>query len=189
MATMHSVPELETERLRLRGYELRDFEGFHQCWSDPRILRHIAPGTGSRESSWRRFSALVGHWQLRGYGIWALERKGEEPGHGVVIGSAGFLNVERDIGFDLDGCVELAWALAPDFHRQNYASEAMRAVYAWGAEFLADRQPVALIDADNAPSRRLASKLGLRRVAETSKDDAIVLLYATQHRTWLELSG
>jgi RimJ/RimL family protein N-acetyltransferase len=72
------IPVLETERLRLRPFRLSDFDDYAAMCGDPEVARYL--GTRfSREQSWRHLAFLVGHWKLRGYGMWAVEER--ETGH------------------------------------------------------------------------------------------------------------
>ena len=69
------IPVLETERLRLRGHTLADFEPLAAMWADPAVVRFISGKPASREESWARLARYLGHWALLGYGFWAIEEK------------------------------------------------------------------------------------------------------------------
>lgn len=58
--------------------------------------------------------------------------------------------------------------LATWSHGRGFATEAMRAVLAWGDRTLAAPRTVCLIDADNLASVRVADKLGYRERVRTS---------------------
>jgi hypothetical protein len=39
----------------------------------PQVSRYIGDGTpADRAATWRALAGMLGHWQLRGYGMWAL---------------------------------------------------------------------------------------------------------------------
>ncbi len=40
------VPEIETERLRLRGHALCDFDACAAMWAEPAVVRHIGGKAG-----------------------------------------------------------------------------------------------------------------------------------------------
>ena len=63
----------------------------------------------------------------------------------------------------IEGVPEMGWIFAPHAHGQGYAAEATAAAFAWGDANLPRRDFVAIIDPDNAPSIRVAEKLGFRR--------------------------
>jgi RimJ/RimL family protein N-acetyltransferase len=84
-----SIPVIETERLVLRGWRGSDFEAHAEMSADAEVQRFLG-GPLEREQSWRSLAVHVGHWTLRGYGNWALERRS----NGRLIGRAGLWNPE-----------------------------------------------------------------------------------------------
>jgi RimJ/RimL family protein N-acetyltransferase len=59
---------------------------------------------------------------------------------------------------------EIGWVLARWAHGQGFATEAVRAVIAWGEAELGDRPTVCIIDPEHAASIRVAEKCGYRLV-------------------------
>ena len=83
--------ELDTERLRLRMWRESDIDAYAGMCADPLVMRYLGPGkTMTRHEAWRSMAFFIGHWQLRGYGHWAVEEKAT----GTMIGRIGFLNPE-----------------------------------------------------------------------------------------------
>lgn len=148
---------IETERLRLRGHELRDFDNSAAMWANENVTRFIGGKPSSREDSWRRFQTYVGHWALLGHGFWLIEEKAS----GRFLGEGGFGTFKREIEPPLDA-PEQGWALAPHAHGQGFAFEAMNAAAHWGEQHFGRSDFVCLIAPENAPSLRLAEKLGYR---------------------------
>ena len=68
-------------------------------------------------------------------------------------------------------------ALAPWAHGQGFATEAVRAVVAWGERHFGAQRTVCLIDPDNVASIRVAEKCGYRRVASSTYKGAPTLLF------------
>ena len=68
------IPVLETERLRLRAFRLGDFEGYAAMCGDPEVARYLTTRF-DREQAWRHLAFLIGHWVLRGFGMWAVEER------------------------------------------------------------------------------------------------------------------
>ncbi len=93
---------LETDRLLLRMWRNEDFAAYEKMCADPEIMKYLGGRTFDRLEAWRHMAFLVGHWQLRGYGHWAVEEKAT----GRFIGRIGFLNPEGWPGF------EVGWTLA-----------------------------------------------------------------------------
>lgn len=156
------TPILETERLRLRGHQLADFDNSAAMWADAGVTRFIGGKPSSREDSWRRFQTYVGHWTLLGHGFWLIEEKVS----GRFIGEGGFGAFKREIEPAFDA-PEQGWALAPAAHGKGYALEAMQAAVTWGEQHFKRRDFVCLIAPENAPSLRLAEKLGYREYARS----------------------
>jgi RimJ/RimL family protein N-acetyltransferase len=87
------APTLETERLRLRGHRLSDFEAMAALWGDPNVVRFISGKPSTREQSWARLLRNVGHWKVFGFGCWVIEAKSD----GRFIGEVGLGNFQRDL--------------------------------------------------------------------------------------------
>src|SRR6185369_16733134 len=77
---------LETARLRMRPYELADFDAYAAMWQEPAVVRFIGGVPFTREQSWTRFLRQVGMWQLMGFGFFAIEDKAT----GAIAGECGF---------------------------------------------------------------------------------------------------
>jgi RimJ/RimL family protein N-acetyltransferase len=143
------VPTLTTERLTLRGWREDDLDHYAAIAADPEVMRFMG-GALDRADAWRQIAVFVGHWELRGYGLWVVERDGE------LIGRVGLLQPEGWPG------LEVGWLLGREAWGHGYATEAARAAveHAWrelGAEEL-----ISLIAPDNLPSQRVAERLGMR---------------------------
>src|SRR5438046_2048074 len=109
---------LETDRLTLRMLRESDFDAYAEMCGDAEVMRYIGDGQPMvRPMAWRNLAQMVGHWSLRGYGLWAVE----ERSSGVLVGRIGFWNPEGWPGF------ELGWMLRRSFWGRGYATEAARA--------------------------------------------------------------
>lgn len=159
---MSLVPVIETERLRLRGHTLEDFEAVAAMWADPAVVRHISGKPSTLADSWARLLRYRGMWALLGYGYWVIE---ERAGAGFV-GEGGFADFKRAIDPPLD-TPEQGWVLAPWAHGKGYASEAIAAMIAWGEGHFGRGDFTCIISPDNAPSIRVAEKAGYREIART----------------------
>ena len=148
---------LETERLRLRLPRLEDAQAVAGFLADPEVMRFLGAGvTLSRADAWRSMAGFLGHWALRGYGMWALEEKAT----GTLVGRAGFLNPEGWPGF------ELGWTLGRPYWGRGFATEAARRALAFAFEELARDRVMSLIRPANTPSMRVAERLGETRTGE-----------------------
>ncbi len=66
--------------------------------------------------------------------------------------------------------------LMPWAHGQGLASEAVAAAHAWGDARFGAPRTVCMIDPNNAPSLRLAAKMGYAEYARTAYGERFVVL-------------
>jgi RimJ/RimL family protein N-acetyltransferase len=123
---------------------------------DPEVMRFIGGKPHAREEAWRRLLVGPGLWALLGYGYWTIERRSD----GAYLGQVGFADFKRDMTPSMEGTPEMGWLLSPAAQGQGIATEAVLAAIAWGDEVLPGREFVAIVDACNAPSIRVAAKAG-----------------------------
>ncbi len=160
------IPVLETERLILRGHTVEDFEAFAVMRADPVVMKFMGKGDLlDEEEAWMRFQSMSGHWQLKGYGTWAIEERATS----ALIGSLGFTDKKRPKEHPASGAPEMGWSLASSVHGKGYATEALRAALAWGQAFFGPARAVCVISDDNAASIRLAEKHGFKQFAAASR--------------------
>ena len=142
---------LESSRLVLRTFVHEDWPAMHAHYSDIECTRHTFRRALTEGESWRAMASMVGHWNLRGYGPYALVSKAEQR----VIGAAG-------LWFPNDWPEpEIKWALTREFWGQGYAAEAVRAIQAMISP-LWSRMPISFIHSDNTTSIKLAEAVGAR---------------------------
>ncbi len=67
---------LTTDRLLLRPFCATDIDDYARMCADPEVTRYLGDGRPlSRSDAWRQMAMLVGHWHLKGYGMWAIEEQ------------------------------------------------------------------------------------------------------------------
>ena len=154
----HVAPTLVTERLTLRHIRPSDIHYFADTHADPEIMRHVG-GPVCREDAWRRAMTGAGFWGVLGIGLWAVERRSD----GETIGHVGFFDFQRDMLPSISGEPEMGWIFTSKAHGKGYASEAGRAALDWFDTTIGPLSVPAIIDLENAPSMRLAERLGFER--------------------------
>lgn len=165
---------IETERLLLRRHTLADYEPAYAIYSDPNVVRHIGDGKpATRQDVWFRLLRFVGHWQLLGYGLFAVIEK--ETGR--FVGEVGFADFKRGLGDEFDPYREAAWIMAAETHGKGYATEAARAAHDWFDRTHGRQKTVCIIDPPNTGSIRVAEKLGYQLIGERPFRDASVLMF------------
>jgi|SRR5690348_4616155 RimJ/RimL family protein N-acetyltransferase len=148
---MISIPTLDTQRLILRQFRQDDFEALAAIHADPEVMRYLGDGRPkSRAETWLMMASYLGHWELRGYGLWAVEEKATRR----FIGRIGLLNPEGWPG------LEVAWTLARDRWGNGFATEGARAALEHAFSILKRDHVISLIHPDNFNSIRVAQRIG-----------------------------
>ena len=141
------IPVLATERLTLRGPRAADFEAVADFLGSERA-RYVG-GRRSRREAWLTFAGLVGHWELRGYGMWTWVEKDTAS----VVGRGGLWN---PLGWPQ---LEVGWMLGRPYWGRGYATEVGRAALALAWAGLAPDWVCSVIHPDNQASQAVARRL------------------------------
>lgn len=173
MATLH------TERLILRPWRHEDFEPFAAMSADPAVMRFLSVDGKplSRFAAWQGFCAMLGHWEMRGYGMFAMV----ERETGTFLGRVGPWYPEGWPDF------EIGWTLRSEFWGRGYASEAATKCIEYAFGELQWTHLVSLILPDNTRSIRVAERLGEQlegRVRLPHLPDKDVLQYGMSREEW-----
>src|SRR3954463_12591557 len=176
-AKIESMLTLETERLTLRQWREDDFESYARICADPEVMRYLGGKPFTRLEAWRHMAFLIGHWQLRGYGHWAVEEKAT----GRLIGRLGFLNPQGWPGF------EVGWTLARDSWGKGYASEGARRVLHHAFTEMGREHVISLIHPENKASIKVARRMGETPEGETELMGMPVLIYGISKERWMEM--
>lgn len=172
---MGEVKRIETERLLLREWRESDFESYARICSDEDVMRYLNGKPFTRLEAWRHMAFIIGHWQLRGYGHWAVEEKSS----GELIGRLGFLNPEGWPEF------EIGWTLAKEKWGRGYATEGARAALDYAFSELDRQHVISLIHPDNKASIAVAKRLGETLEGETTLMGIGVQIYGITREKWL----
>lgn len=154
------VPVLETERLRLRGHVIGDFDAVRDMWADPDVVAHISGTPATAEASWSRFLRYAGHWHHLGFGFWAVETKSDRQ----FLGEVGFADFHRDTTPSLAGTPEAGWVFRTAAHGQGFATEAVREILGWADENLDAARTACIFAPSHTVSQKVARKCGYGNV-------------------------
>jgi RimJ/RimL family protein N-acetyltransferase len=142
---------LETERLSLRMFRESDWQDLHEYYGDPDCTTYTSGRPLRDYETWQKLAALVGHWELRAYGSYAVEESSRR-----VMGVVG-------LDYPLDWPEpEIQWGLAKRYWGKGFASEAVRAVKRIAADYLPSLSLISLIHPKNSNSISLAKAVGAR---------------------------
>ena len=151
----------------LRAFRRDDLESLAATLGDAEVMRQLGGEPTSREDAWRKLMMSVGQWPLLGFGYWAVESRVD----GHLVGQAGLCDFERGIEPGMAGLPEMGWIFDRAVHGQGLAQEACRAVLDWADANLQPTPIWAIISPGNAPSFKLAERLGFERLADSVYHD------------------
>jgi RimJ/RimL family protein N-acetyltransferase len=147
------MPEIETQRLRLRQLAPDDLDAYHSLiYADAEVMRFMPGGQPRpREKAARFLERSLHHWEERGFGPWGVTLRKS----GGLIGHCGLFYVEeaREI--------EVMYALARDQWGKGLATEGAKASLRYGFEQLELERIVAFVMPENIASVRVIEKLGM----------------------------
>jgi RimJ/RimL family protein N-acetyltransferase len=150
------APSLTTERLRLRMLQDSDFEEYAAIHTDAEVTKYTVRTHMNRMEAWRHLAMIVGHWHLRGFGMWGVFEKGT----GALVGRVGFHQPDAWPDF------ELGWTIGRNWWGKGYATEAAKRCVEFAFNEMGRDHLISLIDPDNTASIRVAERIG-----ETLKGD------------------
>jgi RimJ/RimL family protein N-acetyltransferase len=163
------LDRLDTERLVLRMFRESDLDAYADMCGDAEVMKYLGGATMNRSEAWRNMALVLGHWQLRGFGLWAVE----ERTSGVMVGRVGCWRPDGWPG------LEISWTLRRTFWGRGYATEAARAALNCAFIQLGQSHVISMIHSDNAPSIRVARRLGMRREGHIELMGHPVVIYGT----------
>lgn len=164
--------QIETPRLTMTPHGRADFPDSLVLWSDPDVTRHIGGRPSTEEEVWARLMRYLGHWALLDFGYWIVR----ERETGRCVGEVGFANFRRALDPPLGDAPEMGWVLAPWAQGQGFAREAVEAGLDWGEGHWGPARTVCMIAPENAPSLKLAGRVGFQEYARSTYHEAPTVL-------------
>ncbi|MEH6653561.1 GNAT family N-acetyltransferase [Loktanella salsilacus] len=149
---LNTAPNLQTERLILRQPVAGDWAAFRDFMQSDRAA--FFDHQGNIGSTWRSFAAELGHWDIFGYGMWAVTRRGDNTAIGLVGPWTPPDWPETEIGWMI---------FDPATEGTGIAAEAARAAITHAFDVLGWTTAVSYIHPGNIRSIGLAEKLGAVR--------------------------
>ena len=140
---------ITTERLILRKPVAEDVVHVQDFYESERSS--FVGGPCDRGQGWRKASMFFGHWMVRGYGLFTVERK--DTGAGIGLMGPWYPDgwADHEIGWHL-------WR--PEDEGQGFATEAASAARDWCRETLGWTRIVSYIAPGNTGSEGVAKRMG-----------------------------
>jgi RimJ/RimL family protein N-acetyltransferase len=142
---------LETKRLLLRKWTLRDADALFEILRDAEVARHIADGKPFSREKVIKFLAWAKNYEREnGFCRWKVVEKSS----GEIVGSCGFARPHRTRE------IELGYLFARKVWGKGYATEIAAAVMNYGFKKLGFREIIAITGAENTASQKVLEKIG-----------------------------
>lgn len=180
-------PTLTTARLILRPPQQQDFDGFAAMAQEEATMRYIG-GTAPRDAAWRAMASLAGSWALLGYGMFSVLRRDTNE----WIGRLGpWRPGGKEGNWPGD---EVGWGVKASAMGQGFAHEGAVAAIDWAFANLGWHHVIHCIDKRNAPSIKLALRLGSQCEKEDVQlappfEGSVVDLYGQSKAAWKARRG
>lgn len=167
--TALTIPDIETERLILRGPTEADLGDWTDCiWSDPEVMRYM-PRMDDTPDAFAKavLAGFTNAREQRQVGAWVIADKadGRFMGH-CMLRYREALNDH-----------ELGYALGKAFWGKGYATETARAVARYGFEQANLERIFAVVIPENIPSARVLEHLGFAYEKDGTLYDLSVAFY------------
>ena len=163
-----SVPG-PTERLALREMTADDLDLMADLLGDPEVMAfYPRPKDRAEALGWIRWNARL--YRERGFGLWLIELRDT----GEFVGDCGLTPQVVDRTPE----IEIGYHVRRPLQGQGYATEAASACRDHARDVLGLERLVAIIDPGNAPSQRVAEKIGLVLEKETDWSGKRMRVYA-----------
>ncbi|MFW2588617.1 GNAT family N-acetyltransferase [Sagittula sp. SSi028] len=169
------IPVLDTKRLQLRAPQPQDYPDFKATFASYRS--RFMGGPLNAYEAWMLYAAEIGHWDIRGFGMWMIHLKGTDETVGMAGGWFPAKWPER----------EIAWIIWPDRAGKGYALEATDRVRRHLYQDMGWETAVSYIDPKNLDSIRLAERLGCVKDHNAPSIDGSDAVY--RHPTLEQLRG
>jgi ribosomal-protein-alanine N-acetyltransferase len=143
---------ITTDRLCLRPLSLDDLEPLHALWTDPSVRRFLFDDQIiSRELAASEISQSIERFETDGCGLWGATLRHESR----LIGFCGYRP------FHDPPRLQLLYGFHPSHWSKGLATEAARAMIAFGFERLGFESVISSADAPNTASLRVMEKAGM----------------------------
>ncbi|MEM6887169.1 MAG: GNAT family N-acetyltransferase [Pseudomonadota bacterium] len=166
-----TLPTINTQRLTLRTMRSEDFNRFAEIWAMHEVVSHIDDAPWPRSKAWDAFLRNAGHWQITGFGQWAVQRHRAPD----MSGQVGFFYGTRDLGEDFDAFPEAGWVLSPEAQRQGLGMESTKAAHDWFDRVITGPL-VCMIAPENHRSFKIADAMGYRPLRDAVYENRPVKL-------------
>ena len=151
---------LTTARLNLVPFNDDHLDGLNVVNSDADVMRYLSGRPETREETSVFIERVKQRWAEFGYSWWSFIDKES----GEIVGAGALQNLRRDATLAPDPhCpLEIGWRLRRDHWRKGLATEAARAIVAFGFNTIHADELYAVCHPDNVASANVMKRLGMQ---------------------------
>jgi RimJ/RimL family protein N-acetyltransferase len=165
----------ETDRLILRRLDEWDVDDIFAMRSDPEVMRFIrAPQNRVETVNW--LNLVSSRWERDYIGFCAIVEKQNKK----FVGWCGLWRLKET------NELEIGYAIAKNAWGKGFATEAGRVFLQYAFERLKSDKIVAVAEPENASSRRVMEKLGMKFGSLGEFYNRELVQYAVSRESWLE---
>lgn len=145
-----------TARLRFRQMTMADLDAMSSMLGDPDVMIYYpSPKTRDEAADWIAWNQA--NYARHGYGLWIVETH-----DGDFVGDCGLTWQQVNGRSEL----EVGYHVRRELQGRGYASEAALACLEFARDVVGVGLLVAIVHPDNAASRRVAERLGMRHLED-----------------------
>lgn len=159
--------EIETSRLLLRQLNSADLNDLCRIYANPEIMKYIGE-TKTKQQVKKYINMMLESWEKNNLGMWAIIFKSN--GHFIGDGGICFLEKTPEI--------EVGYVLEKSYWHLGLATEVAKASLRYGFEVLSLDRIIAVADPENAASRRVMEKVGMKYEKDAFHYNTNVVLYS-----------
>lgn len=140
---------IETERVLIRKFELKDWQAVHEYTSNINVMTYIPEGVFSEKDVLEFIKKNISENAEK---FPVVLKDGN-----ILIGHIAF---HKWFGTHT---YEIGWVFNPKYYNRGYATEAAYAVLKYGFEKMKLHRIIATCQPENTPSYRIMEKIGMRK--------------------------
>ncbi len=154
MLTKTYTTEVNTERLKMRRFEISDTDDVYRNWaSDPNVqLNYCEPVYETRDKVSELLEKYIGKYDDPYYYRWAVIEKASDE----CIGQIAFFLVDPDNEF-----AEIEYCIGTAYQGKGYATEACKEIIRYGFDTIGLHKVQICCRTTNLKSKRVIEKCGL----------------------------
>jgi ribosomal-protein-alanine N-acetyltransferase len=171
---------IETDRIFLRPFSIKDIDLFSKICANPNVMRYIGDGQPvGLDIIAKKIPEWIALYEKQKYGLMALVLKETNE----FIGFCGFMHQI----VDGDEYIELGYRLDEAYWGKGIATEAATAARDYAFNVLEISLLISIIHHHNDASKRVAKKVGMKLMKQTNFRNVLVDVFCLKREEMVSL--